>query len=1568
MLNLSCISCLTRTDFNRFKGTSLDDRHKEIFKNYEEKPLYNFARIMMRHLPVNLVNFLSDEDMVELYKYLFDKVEKRKKKKLSVDIDTMEELPFFVGNFCIASIVTDDRPFIYDSLWEYFGSLDDHKLFVVHPIFGIKRDRTGKITEIGDSHVGGGNESFVVIFMEDIQKSEVKTIKSDISEIYSNVMAAVDDFQSMNEVMHNLAMEFREKDSDVSKFIHWLMDENFIFQGTRVVEIDEQSGERHFSDLGVFNLYTLEPNYSMLLESVKEGKFNTVNGYPVVVDKSLKKSLVKERSHFDRIIFIDNEGPKTRLVYLLGLFSSVAHKAAPHEISIVKEKVRDTLDYFNFVPGSHDYKWIRDILDHFPKTEIFNFEKEAIAEILELILSMQGANQLRICYRDFRPLKNIFFFIAMPLARFSTELVEEIRSFLELFFNATTLDISIRDDQHKRSFLHFHLIVKDASILDNIDEAEIKAGIMSMLKDWDTYLYDMLRERLGGGECDQVFKQYSPHFNEAYKSKNTPAEGYLDIIRLMKLKGISSVLHSEGDMAILRIYSEKRLLLTELMPILDNLGLKVFEQDIYEIELENRSQYINVVYFADIADPEVFAATYQKNIPELVTAILSGKVENDRVNALAVSEKLTWRQIDILRGLRYFIKQIDSSFYVKTLSMALIDNNEIAAKLVQYFELKFNPSGKKKDTTDIEKDIRSMIESVESASEDKALRYFLKVIQGIVRTNYYMEPQREYISFKIKSKDMPIISEPRPMFEIYVHSASMEGVHLRGGKVARGGIRFSDRNDDFRTEILGLVKTQMVKNAVIVPVGSKGGFIVKQRFAERSEDRENIVNQYKNFISGLLDITDNYKGTKVVHPKRVRIYDENDPYLVVAADKGTATFSDIANSISVNYGFWLGDAFASGGSTGYDHKKVGITAKGAWESVKRHFRERGKDIQNEEFTVIGIGDMSGDVFGNGMLLSRKIRLKAAFNHMHIFLDPNPDAETSYKERQRLFRNPQMNWKDYDIKLISKGGGIFDRAAKRINLTPEIKEMLATSEDTLTGGELIQCILRMEAELLWNGGIGTYVKASFETDRQVGDPSNDDVRVDADAIRVKVIGEGGNLGFTQLARMQFAELGGHVYTDALDNSGGVDMSDHEVNLKIIFNHFVEQNLMKDMKERNSYIRKITPEVTDLVLNGNYSQSMTVSSDLMRYSENPVTYRETARFLRDEGLLDFRIEHIRFTDAERTATAPELAILLSYAKIHLYNHVEGMLNLDNPLVYREYNDYYPKSVVERYGKKLDGHKLMSEITATAIVNRIMNQTGSTFFYELSKSTNRPFEELVENYLLGEELFGCREIRADIRRLDNRAQAKAQYLALMELEKTIKVSVEWLILDENRELLKGKEDQLQEVFKLLPRYMTDDMKDKYNYLIKELTDCGIPKTLATKVCRIRYNKPAFDVFRIVCRTGMPVRDVLKRYYEIGRRFEINTLTQKMKGIKIKNEWERVNKETMLIKLKRIQMVLSTSFCMRDRNWLHNLLDTESGFIENYDRFMESARNEEIDSLVPFNVIIEMFATVADRYEVKG
>ncbi|MGA1863011.1 NAD-glutamate dehydrogenase [Deferribacter thermophilus] len=1560
MLN---ISCLTAKEILKDQGQKENFKryHDVVLKSYGDKGVkYNFANLLYKHLPQNLLGILSDDDLISFLDYLFSILNNRKRKKFFIEKTHAFKSKFFIGNFSLISIVTDDRPFIVDSIREYFYEIQYNQQFLLHPIFSVKRDKKGDVVDIGESDLGCNNESFVIIFLEEVDEEKLQEITNEICQIYEELSLAVDDFPKMLKVLNNLSDYYKNKNPEISDFIDWLVDGTFIIQGVRILDVfDLANGKFKVDQFGVYRLNRTTNIIPKLVDAIKEKRIKFIEGYPIVLDKAIFKSKIKKRRNFDRIMFVDYENGKCRAITVLGIFGKQGIATPPHKISILRKKIDSLFEYFKFVKGSHDYKWIQDTLNNYPKTEIFNLGCDDLKDVIRLLLTIQGKDQIRIYTRDFKPSKHFYTLIIFPTDRFSAETVNSINKRIAELYKAKILDVSIRYDEHGYTFLHLHLLVKDMTAIDAVKENDLKDIVIEEIKDWNDIFYEMLSYKFSGRKADELYYQFVNGLSESYKSKMPPKEGVRDVSILSDLKDFYSRLAVVNNNVYLKLYSKKRILLTDIMPVIDNIGLKVIEDEIYEVKKGDEAFYISSILLASIDDPEQFYSRFNKILPEMVKAVIEEKCENDKLNSLLLLEGLNYREVKILRTLRNYISQVDFKLSKSTINQTLLKYHNIAKKVVEIFKEKFDVNKTERKYEEIKDIAWGLLEEVQTLVEDSVFREMFKLMDAIVRTNFYKKPERNYISIKISSRQLDFIPEPKPLYEIYVHSPKMEGVHLRGGKVARGGLRFSDRPDDFRTEILGLMKTQVVKNAVIVPTGSKGGFIVKKRFSDRQKDMEHVVEQYKTFIRGLLDITDNYQGRKIVHPEDVVVYDEKDPYLVVAADKGTATFSDIANSISFEYGFWLGDAFASGGKTGYDHKKIGITAKGAWESVKRHFRELGKDIQKEEFTVVGIGDMSGDVFGNGMLLSKKIRLLAAFNHIHIFVDPNPDADTSYIERLRLFKLPRSTWKDYNPKLISEGGGVFDRSAKSIKLTPQMKEMFKTTKDEVSGQELIQMILKMDAELLWNGGIGTYVKDSSETNDEVGDHANDAVRVNAEDLKVKVVGEGGNLGFTQKARIKFASLGGKINTDALDNSGGVDISDHEVNLKIILDQFLKKKLVKDSKERDKLILDLTKAVEKLVLHDNYMQSQTVSCDLIRSKENPIIFQETARFLKDIGLLDFKLENINFIKENRDITRPELAVLLSYIKIFLYNEVEKNIDFNDPVVRKLYLSYYPEYMVKRFGDNLFEHRLAKEITATVIVNKVINQTGITFFIELYKNTNQPFEKLIDKYLQIDELLNTDNFRSAIYALDNKAKSDAQYRALIEIEKTLKLGVEWLVKDGNDKLLQENKDLFLEIVKRIPAKVSGVVKEQMKRFEEELITDGFPKRLAKAIAELKYSKPAFDIFDIVVSQNINIDVAISNYFKIGDAFRFIDMKEAIKKIPISSEWDRINRENLLKKLKYLQKQILAKGCM-DVGYIKKIKNKEERFFENYNNFLNDVDLGKVATLVPFNVILEMFLNI--------
>lgn len=1560
MLN---ISFLTHNEVGEYlKENKKHSNFRDILMVYENtEPLfYKFSLLLLKKMPDNLISHLSKEDFINFFRELYVSLNDRRKKRFFIKSFGGMSDKFTLGNMSVITITTDDRPFLVDSLREYFYEIDMNKQFIVHPILNVKRNLKGDIVDISEPYIGSNNESFVMIFLPNTTEDEVELIKQEIEDIYENVILVVDDYPKMSSFVKQVGERFRNVNIDTYNFLSWLADDNFIIQGVRVIGNVQDSKTFNLEQMGVYKFNRTTNIIPSIIDAVLNNKVQYIDNFPLIIDKAIFKSKVKKRANYDRVILVDKSENGLSIITIIGVFTKDALRSSPFEISLVRNKVKKVIDYFGFVNGSHDYKWMVDILDTFPKTEIFNFDENTLKDILETIFSIQGKNQIRMFYKTFLPQKNLYLFLALPSEKYSSELVKELKMECERFFNAKTVDISLRDDDHGYEFIHFHFYTKEP--IYNVDEAKLKSLVADLIKDWDERLYELINSEITGHDSDKLYDDFVDKFSENYKVKCSVKEALNDIKVIIDWHTdcLVSSLYMEGSKLVIKIYRKEKMLLTDIMPIIDNMGLKVNEEDIFYLSYGD-GFFIHNIYVDCIENVETFYNEYNKLIPELVKNVIAEYVENDILNRLIISSKLNYREVDLLRGIRNYLEQINGQLKKNSIDDTLLNNSEISFLLIQFFNDKFQPGLKNRVYDKIRGEILDKIEKVTSVVEDRILRCFVDVLTSMCRTNFFLN--KNYISFKISSKSLSILPEPKPLYEIYVHSAKMEGIHLRGGKVARGGIRFSDRYDDFRTEILGLMKTQMVKNTVIVPVGSKGGFIVKKRYEDREKDKNHVIEQYKTLMRGLLDITDNYIGKKVVHPEDVVIYDGKDPYLVVAADKGTATFSDIANSVSLEYRFWLGDAFASGGSVGYDHKKVGITAKGAWESVKRHFRELGKDIQKEEFTVIGIGDMSGDVFGNGMLLSKKIRLIAAFNHMHIFIDPDPDAEKSFKERERLFKLPRSTWMDYDKTLISHGGGIFERSAKKIELSKEIKDLLKIEKDTVTGEELIKYILKSEAELLWNGGIGTYVKDSTESNSDVGDKVNDNVRIDAEELKVKVVGEGGNLGFTQRARIKFSLLGGKINTDALDNSAGVDMSDHEVNLKILFEHLIKSKVLKDIRERNKLVAKLTNEVTDLVLRDNFEQSRIVSIEEQNASNNQLVYAELANYLKDTGLLKFDIERIEFITENRKPTRPEIAVLLAYTKLYLFDQIVEELDISNKIASSFYESYYPKTIIKDYREHIYEHKLVREICATVMLNKFINQNGIVNFLKLHKAYGKPFSKIIQRYFIADELFNIKDIRSKIDDLDAKSSPGAIYAAIVEIEKTLNVATEWLLHDSNLEMLDSNLDKFKQLLGILPNHITGNVKKAVKKFESKLLELGLPSGLVSEISKIRYYKPVFDLFEIVLKYGIEPEKLVKNYYNSSDIMHFKLISNGIKSIEPNNRWDYTNKEHLFKKVKDIQKKIAYKTSMKD-NWLKTVMNNEDAFFVNYFSFLKSIEAGEKHTLIPFNVVLESLDKIVELW----
>jgi len=1021
----------------------------------------------------------------------------------------------------------------------------------------------------------------------------------------------------------------------------------------------------------------------------------------------------------------------------IGLYTASAYNHSPQTIPFLRLKLKKIMAKANFPIDSHDGKALLNILENFPRDDLFQGTIDELYDIALGVLYLQERQKIKLFILKDTFSHHLSCQVFIPKERFNSQLREKIQYIIEKAVKGTVIDFHTRFSESILARLHFTIKIIPHARLE-LDVKAIESEIIEAARSWDDHLKEAVIEHYGEEMGNILLMRYQNAFPADYQEKFIARTAVHDIEHMQSLSKTNTLAMSfyrplDEAPGIIRFklfhIGVASIPLSDVMPMFENMGLRILGQRPHEIKtIDFKVTLINDFEMVHESGQELNVDEVKDVFQEAFYHIWHGNAENDGFNKLVLNAGLHWREIMVLRAYAKYLWQLGFSFSQNYIEQTLANHPQIARQLIELFVLRFNPkvkiNTKHTSANALKRQIKKNLELVDDLNEDRIIRRFMDLIMATIRTNYFQRDmqnqEKSYLAFKLDSAIIPDIPLPKPLCEIFVYSPQMEGIHLRGAKVARGGIRWSDRKEDFRTEILGLMKAQQVKNAVIVPLGAKGGFVCKK--VPKDASRETILAEgiscYQILIRGLLDLTDNIVENQIEMPRDVVCYDIEDPYLVVAADKGTASFSDIANQLSLEYGFWLGDAFASGGSTGYDHKKMGITARGAWESVKRHFRELGIDIRTQDFTVIGIGDMAGDVFGNGMLLSSHIKLVAAFNHMHIFLDPNPHPESSFRERERLFHLPNSSWMDYNKEILSPGGGIYPRSAKTIPLTPQVQAALGVMVDAMAPNDLIRAILQAPVDLLFNGGIGTYVKAKNEYDSQVGDRANDALRVNGENLRCKVVAEGGNLGFTQLGRIEYALSGGRINTDAIDNSGGVDCSDHEVNIKILFNNLVAKGDMT-YKQRNELLVQMTQEVADLVLKNNDSQTGALSLFLYHIEDSLDMLSRLMHYLEENANLDRRLEFLPDSEAlqerkirKQGLTRSELAILFAYTKIDLKQSLLASDLPEDPFVCKMLNTAFPTVVGKQFAQALSTHYLKREIIVMQVANQLIHQMGINF----------------------------------------------------------------------------------------------------------------------------------------------------------------------------------------------------------------------------------------------------------------
>ena len=1516
-----------------------------------------------------------------------------------------------------------ERPFIVDSLREFLHDQDLSIEYLIYPVMHVERNGNGDIISLRPSGDGESKESFVHCEVSRIMDAGVReSLRSEASRRLQDVIRVTDDFHPMIDALNSTVVELaecvgalpdlREELDEVQAFLRWIRDGGFVFLGFREYDIVELDGGRAIvvqpgSGLGVLR-NEAESSFAepVLVSQTDPSTRDLVMGGPhLIITKTNTRSTVHRLTRMDYIGIkkLSSDGEVTGEHRFVGLFTSRAFGEDANKIPILRRKLQVILEGVDAQEGSHDYKEINTIFNSMPKEELFLSSADQIAADIQTVLTSYHTDDVHVTLREDPLRRGASAMVIFPKERFSGEVRRAIEEALIKRFQAEVLNYHLALGQGDQARLHFYLSALAESVA-GVESRDLEAVIREIIRSWSDRVRTGLEKVRPADEARRLVGRYGEAFSAEYRAATDPDVALQDILELEgmvaddRLVSISFSDNHGGDGAEavgpttqLKLYLRgEPLILSDFMPILRNVGLRVIAVTPYEIR--GAKAPAAIIYSFSVQDSTVSPLDVDDQGSLLADAILAvrrGDVTNDRLNALVLLAGLSWREVDVLRAYAAYAFQIGLVPSRLALPTALLSHSSIARVLFDIFKAKFDNTGgslesRRELVDDLTSLLTQLIQSVSLLADDRALQRLSALLTATVRTNYfrhggstptYRSGGVPYVSFKIAARELKDITRTRLLYEVWVRSSRMEGVHLRGAAVARGGIRHSDRRDDFRTEILGLVHTQMVKNSVIVPSGSKGGFITLRALDDREDMANEALEQYKTLIRGLLDLTDglDVDGTTVA-PESVVCWDQPDPYLVVAADKGTARYSDVANAVAAEYGFWLGDAFASGGSKGYDHKAVGITARGAWEGVKRHFREGGKDIQSEPFTVVGIGDMSGDVFGNGMLLSRHIKLIAAFDHRHVFIDPAPDSEISFRERERVFGLGPSSWEDYDRSCMSEGAMIVPRGVKEVDLTPEAKAVLGVPDDVgvLDGESLIQAVLRAPAELLWNGGIGTYVKASEESNGDAGDPPNDAVRVNSDDLRCRVVGEGGNLGFTQSARIEFALRGGQINTDSLDNSGGVDLSDHEVNLKILLGHSVRSGAM-DEERRDRLLEELTDPVATLVLADSERQSLAISLDELRAKAGLDDFRDVMSSLEKTGAFHRAAENLptwevlwaRLEERGQSLVRPELCKLLAYAKLDLMGRLLGSDLPDDPAAYDYLRSYFPAAALEAAGEEsLDHHRLRPQIIACQLTNDLVDLMGATFVHRVSRDTGRTPSEVAGAWLIAARLADHDALVRRVSGAGNGLSSRVVYRWLLGLARVLERTTRWLLLNvevdqETATIIERYRDGLGKLRADFAELVAGDDRVVFERRITEIERHGAEPDLAQNLITLRFLDQLLEILRVAQETGAKPLVAGRAYYQISELFHVPWLRQAVFGSAAGDRWEQQAAQALAEDLSRAHYSLTRR--VLESPGETEGIDTNTSEFARFRDLMEEIRAEDTVSISALAVAVRKITGMA-------
>jgi glutamate dehydrogenase len=1471
--------------------------------------------------------------------------------RVHVFTPTLAEHGWSAGGHSVVEVVTDDMPFLVDSVVMELARQQRDVHLVIHPQFDVTRDVTGRLEVIASPDnesapppEGAERESWMHVEISRIGHDEdVDAIALDVQRVLRDVRESVEDWGRMSQQAGVIVEELRaDPPTSISAeelergvaFLEWLCADHFTFLGYREYHL-EHDGQGDYLR-GVpgtgYGILRNDPDMSSASGKLPPKVAEMAREHTLLVlAKANSRSTVHRPAYLDYVgvKMFDQAGEVVGERRFLGLFSSAAYTESVWRIPLLRERAKDVLQQVGLDPHSHAGKALIDTLETYPRDELFHTPVDELATMATRVMETRGRRQLRIFVRRDTYGRYVSVLVFLPRDRYNTSVRERFSEILRTSFGGESVEFTVRMSESTTARVHFVVHPPKGVDIPDIDVTELERRLTDASRSWrDDFTAATITE-FGEDVGSRLARTFESAFPEAYKEDFSAATGALDLGRLEALGqagtdlSLFSALDAARGEARLKVFRRGApISLSEVLPALSSMGVEVVDERPYQLDHVDRPSYIYE-----------FGLRYAPGMPDLmreafqdtIRAVWEGFNEIDGFNALVLGARLTWRQATVLRAYAKYMKQGNSPFAVDYIEEALRGNTDITRMLVQLFEARFDPgrNGVAADAEartarvdEIVTRIERALDDVASLDHDRILRSYLTHIRATLRTNYFQLGEdgkhHAYMSFKLEPSEIPDLPQPRPRFEIFVYSPRVEGVHLRFGAVARGGLRWSDRRDDFRTEVLGLVKAQMVKNTVIVPVGAKGGFFCKQLPDPGDRDAwlAEGVACYKTFICGLLDITDNLVDGVNVPPEGVVRHDSDDSYLVVAADKGTATFSDIANGVAHDYGFWLGDAFASGGSVGYDHKAMGITARGAWVSVQRHFRERGVDCQTQDFTCVGIGDMSGDVFGNGLLCSEHTLLVAAFDHRDIFLDPTPDPAASFAERKRMFGLPRSSWQDYDSSLISEGGGVYARSLKSITISPEVRKALDLGSDVtaMTPAELMKAILKAPVDLLWNGGIGTYVKSSDETHADAGDKANDAIRIDGRDLRARCVGEGGNLGLTQLGRIEYAvygadrgadRRGGAINTDFIDNSAGVDTSDHEVNIKILLDRVVRDGDLTE-KQRNHLLAEMTDEVAALVLRDNYEQNLALANAAANAPSLLHVHEDWMKTLERSGVLNRELEGLptsrgvrRRAERGEGLTTPELSVLLAWTKIILADKLIDSDLPDDPYCHVDLMAYFPTQLREGFEGAIAHHPLRREIIVTQVVNDLVNGAGMTFWPRLAGETGATPEELTRANFVAREIFGSLAMREEVRTFDNTLEASTQTLMRVEMRTLVERASRWLVNNRRPPLdSQGTVDYFSEpVVQLmgeLPSLLTGRELRAYERRKKTLVDQQVPEDLASRVAVLHPAYMLLGIIEIADRMSLDPTQVARLHFALGERLGLPDLVNRILALPRDDRWQ--------------------------------------------------------------------------------